>query len=208
MKRVYLVRHGESTGNVRRIVGGKDFELTEIGRKQADKVAKRVVGLEINYIISSDFVRAQETAQIIATKLNLEPETIVAFGEKLAPTSFYGLPDDDPKELAYIEEGNVKMCDSSYRFEDGENFFDVHKRVNEARTYLEENENDHILVVSHGFFLSYFIAALLLDETEPSRKVLDVSLKLGLSNGGVTSFWFKNDKWKLDVFNDHAHFAE
>lgn len=208
MKKIYLVRHGESEGNVARIVGGKDFALTAIGLEQAEVVAKRVAHLGITQVVSSDFVRAQETVQIIANTLKLEPETVTAFGEKLAPSSFYGLPDDAPQELAYVREGNERMCDPSYRFEDGENFFDVHARVNQARAYLEDSEHECMLVVSHGFFLSYFIAALLLDEPEPSRAVLDLSLKLKLSNGGVTSFQLKDGVWKLHILNDHAYFAE
>lgn len=208
MKRFYLVRHGESEGNVTHIVGGKELKLTEAGHQQAAQLAERVSHLEVQKLISSDFVRAQETIKPISEVMRSEVEVMPVFGEKMAPSSFYGLPDDDPQVLAYIKVGNEKMTDPTHRFEDGENFFDIHARVNEARTFLENCDLESVLVVSHSFFSSYFSASLLLDAREPAREVLELTLRLKLSNTGITYFQFEDGKWKLMIWNDHAHFAE
>jgi phosphoserine phosphatase len=63
-----LVRHGESEGNIRRIMQGQlDLPLTEAGREQARLVAARIASMPVSAIYSSPLSRAFETAEVIAT---------------------------------------------------------------------------------------------------------------------------------------------
>ncbi len=61
---VYLIRHGESEGNLKRIcLGHTDLGLTEKGREQAEKTAKALSLVDIDAVYSSDLIRALQTAE-------------------------------------------------------------------------------------------------------------------------------------------------
>ncbi len=61
--RLYLIRHGESLGNMeRRFLGHTDLDLSELGYIQADMTAKALADVHFDYIYSSDLIRAYNTA--------------------------------------------------------------------------------------------------------------------------------------------------
>ncbi len=73
MKRIILVRHGETDWNrENRIQGGVDIPLNERGREQARDIAARLSHTVIHYIYSSRLSRALETAIEIAKLHKLE----------------------------------------------------------------------------------------------------------------------------------------
>lgn len=79
MKKVYLVRHGQTSNNLHRIFGGQeDVVLTELGQDQARLAGRRLVeqGLAPDLIISSPLTRARQTAELIATELGYPVEKI------------------------------------------------------------------------------------------------------------------------------------
>lgn len=62
----YLVRHGESEGNVLGVhPGDLPFHLTDLGKAQAEKTAKALSGIALDWVYASDHVRTQETADFI-----------------------------------------------------------------------------------------------------------------------------------------------
>ena len=69
-----LLRHGESEGNVARVVQGQlsRYALTPLGREQAEAAARRLAGLEIDTLYSSPLRRARETADIVAAQTGHE----------------------------------------------------------------------------------------------------------------------------------------
>lgn len=73
---ILWVRHGQSTWNVLDRMQGQTAHppLTELGRQQAAHVAQTLSAMGVTRILSSPMVRAQETAAIIANRLNLEVE--------------------------------------------------------------------------------------------------------------------------------------
>ena len=69
---IYLLRHGQTDWNLeRRIQGHLDIPLNETGKKEALVCLEKLSSLDIDKIISSDLIRAKETAQIINEKLHL-----------------------------------------------------------------------------------------------------------------------------------------
>ena len=75
MKTIHFVRHGQSVANA----GGKtmpnaQIPLTEQGHDQARKVAG-MLPKDTSLILSSEFLRAQQTAHYLAERLNLTVET-------------------------------------------------------------------------------------------------------------------------------------
>jgi len=79
---VYLVRHGQSEWNVRRLTQGQTTHpaLTALGREQAAGAAEAIaadlarLGLSAARLVTSDLVRAVETAQIVGERIGLVPE--------------------------------------------------------------------------------------------------------------------------------------
>lgn len=72
---IYLVRHGEAEGNRdRRFIGQLDVPLSDLGHRQANLVGERLARLGIERIVSSDLVRATDTAAPLATATGLDIE--------------------------------------------------------------------------------------------------------------------------------------
>ena len=78
IRRVLLLRHGRTRWNAqRRFQGQADPPLDDIGRAQAYEVAALVAALEPQLIVSSDALRAAQTAaplaEITGLPVQLEP---------------------------------------------------------------------------------------------------------------------------------------
>ncbi len=74
-RQVVLWRHGRTAWNVAgRVQGQSDIPLDDFGRDQARDAAARLAALNPHKIISSDLVRASETAQILGARISQEVE--------------------------------------------------------------------------------------------------------------------------------------
>ena len=72
MKRLYLLRHGQTEFNVKKLVQGRcDSPLTDLGRKQAGMAAAWLKGHDVvpDKVVSSPLGRAMDTASLVATEL-------------------------------------------------------------------------------------------------------------------------------------------
>lgn len=79
---LFLVRHGETNLNKRRIyMGRSDDPLNEKGMCQARAVAERLSPLGVSRIFSSPVARAVQTAEAIAEKIQIDVETLDNFTE-------------------------------------------------------------------------------------------------------------------------------
>lgn len=72
MTQLMLMRHGQTAWNANgRWQGHAPTPLNDVGRQQAQSAAIYLQNASITHIYSSDLLRAQETAQIVASTLNL-----------------------------------------------------------------------------------------------------------------------------------------
>lgn len=101
---ILWVRHGQSTWNVVDRMQGQAVHppLTELGRQQADKAATALLDLGVTAILTSPAVRARETADIMASRLGLEPTVEPLLVER-------GLDEGIEAVLGRIQEFLVKM---------------------------------------------------------------------------------------------------
>lgn len=79
MKRLYLLRHGQTEFNVKKLVQGRcDSPLTDLGRKQAGRAAAWLKAHDVvpDKVVSSPLGRAMDTAQLVACEL-LGPDAAV-----------------------------------------------------------------------------------------------------------------------------------
>lgn len=72
MKCLYILRHGQTEFNVKKLVQGRcDSPLTDLGRHQAQTAAAwlKAHGVVPDKVVSSPLGRAMDTAQLVATEL-------------------------------------------------------------------------------------------------------------------------------------------
>ena len=209
MKTIYLVRHGQSEGNANNLLVGKDGPLSERGQAQAHAVSERFEHLTIDRLYASDFLRAQQTALPISTLKNIPITIEPVFGEFLEPSELFGKAEDDEEVLAYRIERNAKVeSDPDWSCGDGETIAGFMNRITRAKVILENTDVDTIAVVAHAYFITSFIAAILLDTDTPSHDWFTVLSKLRLTNTGISVLQFNDGVWRVQTFNDRAHFAE
>jgi 2,3-bisphosphoglycerate-dependent phosphoglycerate mutase len=149
MSRLILVRHGESLGNRDRIYATSphDLPLTELGYRQAREAAQRIEQLfRPELVVTSAYLRAHETARVIAGALGLPLEVEPNLHEREFGAhrgrpydSFLTEPDYDPQRpWAWKPEG-------------GESYEEVQARVGPILDRLAAaHTRKDVVVVSHG----------------------------------------------------------
>lgn len=147
----FLVRHGESEGNVSgdKISSDPLFNdgLTELGKKEVLDSARNLADKKIDLIVVSPFVRTKETARIIA-------DTIGYTGE-LHEDSRLGEINAGPYNGKSWYEFMAHFPSMKDRFtkhiDSAENWEDTRKRLCAAMYDLDAlHEGKNILIVSHG----------------------------------------------------------
>jgi broad specificity phosphatase PhoE len=75
---LYFLRHGQSEANVKRVFAGQkeNSPLTELGKQQAEVAANDLKNAGITKIVSSNLIRAKQTAEIVASELGVSNITI------------------------------------------------------------------------------------------------------------------------------------
>ena len=149
MSKLILVRHGESSGNRDRIFATSphDLPLTELGYRQAHEAAQRIAQLfRPELVVTSAYLRASETARIIAGALGLplemEPnlhEREIGAHRGRSYDSFLTDPDYDPQHpWAWKPQG-------------GESYEEVQARVGPILDRLAAAHTARdVVIVSHG----------------------------------------------------------
>jgi broad specificity phosphatase PhoE len=79
---IILVRHGETPLNVTRMLQPADTPLSANGLAQAQAVAKRLAGMQLAGIVSSDLPRALTTAQAISAATGVPLSTTALLHER------------------------------------------------------------------------------------------------------------------------------
>lgn len=141
MKKLYFIRHGLSELNVKGLYAGHtDTPLTAEGRSQAKKAGRDAAGLDIDLIVSSPLSRARETAQIAAREIGY-PDDRIIIDDRLIERHF-GKLEAQPYSPQHSEDHRLK-----HGAETSEKLID---RAREFLDWLEAQQADNILVVSHG----------------------------------------------------------
>jgi 2,3-bisphosphoglycerate-dependent phosphoglycerate mutase len=213
MKTVYLVRHGESTENVRstNIFQGGAASLTKHGQKQAQHIADRAKNLTIEVIISSPYKRAMQTASAVAETVRQEIIESDIFVEHVPPTSFTGQEWNDDLRLQFKKWQTTAFTENE-RYQDGENFEDLLKRAKSALAFLEARKEEHIFVVTHGMFCRVIAGLVMLQEEFLPADLKKFDHTLITRNTGITVIRQGADDprklegmWHMLTWNDHAH---
>lgn len=186
---LYLIRHGETDDNARRVLQMPDAPLSERGLAQARRLGARLAAEGIRHILASDYVRAAMTAEAISatTGVVVEPEPLLQernFGE-LRGRAYADL-ESDPFAPGYEPPG-------------GESWERFHERTDLAFAAVEryaQRASGHVAVVTHGLVLRGFVA----------RNLGAAEVPAAWANTSLTVV--EGPPWSIRVLNCALHLDE
>ncbi|MFA6594116.1 MAG: class I tRNA ligase family protein [Candidatus Buchananbacteria bacterium] len=172
----FAIRHGEAEKNIKHVFssGLNIHPLTAAGQKQIQAAASGLQDKKINLIVSSEVLRAKETAQIIAAATGAE----LVFDSRLNELNAGGLEEQSDID-AGAREFIAKWKDNwDAAYPGGESVRQVTERM--LALYQELNEKHkgkNILLVSHEDAIRSLLGKLY--GYEPSRTFKELALDKG-----------------------------
>ncbi len=202
---ITLLRHGESVGNAEsRWQGQAEFPLTDMGRKQAQALAERWRNekMKFDLIISSPLERAKETAEIIASALDLKIEFEPLWLER-DNGDFAGLTANEVRQ-------NFQHPSFSTPYDsvggDGEGDWELFLRAGQALHNLLKHEPAKYLIVSHGGMLNQVMHAVV--GMAPQANNAGTRFRFGNTAFAQLMYYPHQHRWAIDKLNDHAHWKD
>ena len=144
-EKLYFTRHGQTVWNVEnKICGATDSPLTELGRRQAAELGRRIVaeGLPIDKILCSPLSRAADTARCIAEETGLPLEV-----EPRLMEQNFGRFEGTPRDGAEFSTAKANFVES---FDGGESMLRVAARIYSLLDELRRKDETCLLVAHNG----------------------------------------------------------
>jgi broad specificity phosphatase PhoE len=150
--KLILVRHGESIGNFEnRLQGQADYDLTDLGRKQAMLTAERLHRLGTSAVYSSHLLRAKATGEALAEKLAVP----LVVSEEVAEYHFGEMSGITYAEIREKFGAIANPAERVYPGEEGRDAFFA--RVTGALLGIASaHRKENVAVVSHGGPIALF----------------------------------------------------
>ncbi len=208
-----VIRHGQSRTNfTRTFQAGDQYDgdpLTVSGADHARRLAQRLAALPLDLTVSSSYLRARTTAGMIAEATGSPHIVPVQQGtswvdlpahdpdlkgrtsllrEIDVPRELEGLRFDDPRarEIQHAAMSVAHRPDG--HFSDEENLYDLWRRAEEIRRYLERHTERLVAVVAHGGILKVWLAHLMFTTVDG----LDTPDQLAAYRGFTRLGWWDN----------------
>ena len=189
MKTIITIQHTQSVHHTNGMVGSwTDWDLSELGIQQAEKIGEKLKA-ELdgrNFVMySSDLKRAKQTAENVGKFLEIEPILRKELRER-------NLGKCCGKSVQWLRE-NIEQQEKTIDdrlFSDAESRRDEWNRLKPFFDEIMSNDEENIIIVSHGDLLSVFNAMFAGLDVES----LNNCEMFGLS-GGV-SYMFENNEGK------------
>ena len=204
MARLLIVRHGQSESNATGYLAGHaDVGLTDLGRQQAQALARRLADVPIDVAYSSDLSRASETAQIILQGRDISLITTQQIREKHSGV-FEGLTMEERKSR-YPELYAASLAkDLDFVPPGGESYRQVSARMAGFVADIRQRYQDEtVLIVGHGGSLRSAIVTLLDLPPEANWRFLPDNCSLSIIDT-YTHETFGADTL-LRLYNDTSH---
>ena len=209
--KLYLVRHGETEGNLVHLYQGDSDPLSAKGRAQGAILAKRFESIPLDLILASRYVRAMETAKMVADAKKMPVQVEDLMVERRWPKEIEGKEAADPgiQDLRTMLK-EKELSDPEWRLSNEERYIDVRERaiqfLAKAQT-LSKTHND-ILVVSHAHMLKVLLSVIIHGPEVSAKLFRDIFYVISLHNTGITVVEYDGKQWHIVTFNDHAHLGE
>lgn len=154
-KNIITIQHPESVHHTNGMIGSwTDWELSEKGIHEAEKIAQNLIP-EIQdkefFIYSSTLKRTKQTSEIIGNILNTTPKFTDALKERSLGKAI-------GKSVQWLKENIEKEELTIYDkcFDDAESRYEVWQRLYPFYEEILKNDEENIIIVSHGDTLSIF----------------------------------------------------
>ncbi len=203
MTMLYLVRHGEATGNIeRRFHGWFDSDLTENGRKQIQRLRMWFQSTKIDAIYSSDLKRTRDTAAIIAEEKNLRITEMKQLreihGGKWEDVPWDTLP------IEYAESYNNWLhYPHLLEMPNGESMQAFQDRISDAIfSIIETNRDKHVAVVTHGTAIRVLLCKI------RNIPLSEMPNEGWCDNASVTVLKAEGDMIRIIKDGDNSHLGE
>jgi probable phosphoglycerate mutase len=165
---IYLIRHGETAGNAERRLQRPDIPLNEAGLEQARQLGERLRDAGVGHVLSSDLLRARQTAEAVVRTTG----SPIEFDPLLQERNF-----GDLRGKLY-DELDPNLFSEAYDPPGGESGDVFRDRVSRAWQRIVEFSAEvegrgHLAVVTHGLVYRVMFARHVLsseaDESELPR---------------------------------------
>ncbi len=223
---IWIVRHGESAGNVARdaaeaaghpvidlAVRDVDVPLSLLGERQAVALGRWFAQMpddeKPSVVLTSPYVRARTTTELVLSEAGIDlAEVSLTVDERLREKEF-GVLDRLTKRgimMKYPEQAEIRAVLGKFyhRAPGGESWCDVILRLrNIVDTITREHRRERVLIVAHSVVVLCFRYLL---ERMTEEQILAVDRDRDVANCSVTSYRFDHDlgrhgKLVLSCFN-------
>ena len=198
MTRICLVRHGETDWNVeRRIQGQTDSRLNARGRAQAQAMGRLLQDCAWDAIISSDLMRARETAAIISNSKAGRVELREDLRERRYGV-FQGLTYPDAARRYPLMYERFHQRDPNENFNGGESLAEFCQRVTTALSAIAaKHDGKTVLLIAHGGVLDIAYRMV-------TAMPLGAPRDFTISNAGASWIVHEASGWRMISWNQTA----
>lgn len=203
--RLYLIRHGQSGGNVARQEGriaDYDPPLTPVGEEQARRLGERMAAYGVDAIYASPLQRAYNTAAAIAKHTRHEITVIDDLQEINEPTK-YGSVDPNAPLPSGLSHQDVKR-----RFEEEPTWDNLpgsegsrpfrERIVRAMNQIIADNPGRKVAVACHGGVIQSYVAEVLGLRTDFPFYAFNASITSIRATSARRVIWRLNDLGHLD----------
>ena len=131
--KIFLIRHGETTGDVEDRYGGNyDDELSSNGKIEAKELAKKLNGRGIQAIFYSPRKRAKQTLQIVNEVLNVKTIEVKDLRERNNYGILTGMIKAEAKKKFPKEVEEITKYKYLHKLKNSEDYASFKKRITTA----------------------------------------------------------------------------
>lgn len=204
MTKIYVVRHCEAEGNVRRMFQGlTNLDITELGAKQLEALSKRFEDIHIDRVLSSPLTRALKTGLAVIGNKNITLETddeLIELNGGVIEGKTYA---QIYKEFPDFEE---MWANHSQDFapQGGETMKDAYTRISNAFFRIaKENKGKTVALSTHGGVIRCLLSRLLFNDI---NRINELNFS---GNTAITLVEVNDDlSYKVKFYNNTDHLSD
>ena len=195
----YYIRHADTAGSKKAGIYDCDIDLSPLGLKQADLLAKRFEGKSFDCILSSPLIRCVKTAAAVAK--GLEGKKTIEIVPELIENGT--VPGYERVNLDLLKEiyPDITLCeDRIFDIKSNKTDFENDERAFALARYLKLRFTfgQRVLIFCHGSFGNHLLPKMV--------EMGEGNYILSLSNTGVSKVKYTPDgKQRLSFVNDISH---
>ena len=200
-EKLITVQHTESKHNINGHIGAwGGWSLTERGRAQAFEVGKWLLWEDCHRgfrMYCSDLARAVQTAEEMNKSLHITP----VYSDVLREVNA-GEGSGKPREWFHEHKAESTGYDPDYRpFPDAESDRELWSRLTPFYKQIVENDEERILIVSHGTTLSFLQSMIMGYSFEDIERI-----RFNGNGGSVSKFVIEPNGKRIACYTNHRIF--